>query len=138
MRFYAKIIADIVHDGTIIKAKIVVRKILLTTSRTPEGYPASYGLDSVNAITAIVPPPLHGQPSQEPWNPQKDLGTEMKFEEQEVKIQEYTATNGFRITVKPVITKIFRYNKINDFGEPVYNALIQAIINIEKIATTAA
>lgn len=127
----------LVHDGTLIKAKIVVRKILFTAEKTPEGYPASYSLDSMNAIAAIVPPSLRGQPSQESWNPQKDLGTEMKFEEQEVKVQEYMATNGFRITVKPVVTKIFRYNKYNNFGEPIYNVVIQAIINIEKIATTA-
>lgn len=127
----------LVHDGTAIKAKIVVRKIFFNPQKTPEGYPAGMTLDTMNAVAAIVPPSLRGKPSFEPYNPQTDKGTEMKFEEQEIKIQEYMTTNGFRIEIKPVLTKIFRYNKMNVYGEPLYNIILQTISNIYKIETTA-
>jgi hypothetical protein len=96
----------LVHDGSILKAKIVVRKILFTSQRTPEGYPASVNFDAINVVTAIVPPGNRREPSVEPFNPTKDKGQEKKFEEQEIKSQEYMTTNGFRITIKPVLTKM--------------------------------
>ena len=127
----------LVHDGTIIKAKIVVRKIFFTPQKTPEGYPAGFFFDSINAVAAIVPPALRSKPSLEPFNPQTDKGQEISFEEQDIKTQEYMTTNGFRITIKPTVTKVFRYAKINAYGEPVYNVIIQSISNIHKIESTA-
>lgn len=44
--------------------------------------------------------------------------------------------DGFGITVKPVVTKIFRYNKYNVYSEPIYNVNVQAITNIDKIEST--
>ncbi len=48
----------------------------------------------------------------------------------------YMTTEGFRVLVKPVVTKVFRYNKYNSYGEPIYSAVIQAITNIEKLGAT--
>lgn len=126
----------LVSDGTIIKAKVVVRKIFFNPQKTPEGYPAGVGVDTMNAIAAIVPAAQRRKPSTEQFNPQVDKGTEIKFEEQEVKTQEYMTTNGFRITIRPVVTKIFKYQKVNNYGEPIYNLVIQSITNIEKIEST--
>lgn len=127
----------VVHDGTIIKAKIVIRKIFFMPQLTPEGYPAGFFFDSVNAVAAIVPPSLRSNPSSELFNPQVEKGQEMPFEEQDIKKQEYMTTNGFRITLKPTVTKVFRYSKNNAYGEPVYNVILQSISNIHKIETTA-
>jgi hypothetical protein len=126
----------LIHDGTIIKAKVVVRKIFFNSQKTPEGYPAGVGIDSINAVAAMIPTALRGPPSTEQLNPQVDKGQELKFEEQDVKTQEYMTTNGFKITVKPILTKVFRYQKYNNYGEPIYNVVIQAITNIEKIEST--
>ena len=46
-------------------------------------------------------------------------------------------TNGFKISVRPVLTKVFKYDKYNHLGEPLYNVTLQAITNIDKIETTA-
>jgi len=54
----------------------------------------------------------------------------------EEKWQEYTTTDGFRLLVKPVLVKVFRYDKYNSLGEPIYSAVIQSITNIEKVAAT--
>ncbi len=127
----------LLQDGTIIKAKAVVRKILRFGEITPQGYPAQLGLDSVNVATAIVPPHLKSAPSKEPWNPTRDVGEEMKFDALEEKWQEYVTNDGYKILVKPVVTKVIKYKKFNDFGEPIYSTVIQAITNIERFTSTA-
>ena len=126
----------LVHDGTCIKAKIVVKKIFFNPQKTPEGYPAGIAVDTSNAISALVPQSLKRTPSTEQMNPQKDKGEEVKFEEQKIEIQEYMTPDGFKITVKPIVTKIFKYDKYNSYGEPTYSLALQAITNIEKIEST--
>jgi hypothetical protein len=127
----------LVQDGTILKVKIVVKKILRTAEITPQGYPAGMGFDSANAVAAIVPPNLKRRPSKEPWNPNRDVGKEMKFEPQQEEWQSYMTTEGFKVLVKPVVTKVVRYDKFNQYSEPVYAASVQAITNIEKLSSTA-
>ncbi len=125
------------QDGTTLKAKVVVRKILRFGEITPQGYPSAIGLDSMNIITAIVPPSLKSTPTNEPWDATRDVGEEIRFEVLEEKPQQYVTTDGYKITVKPVVTKVFKYNKFNGFGEPIYNATIQSITNIERFTSTA-
>lgn len=127
----------LLNDRTILKAKIVLKKIFFTSLKTPEGYPLNTAFDSLNVVTALVHQSLRKQPSAEPYNPQQDKGTEIKFEEQQSKEQEYMTTNGFRLYIRPVLTKVFRYDKYNMFGEPLYNASLQAITRIDKIESTA-
>lgn len=127
----------LLHDGSTLKAKIVLKKIFFAPIKTPEGYPVTSGFDTVNVVVALVPQNLKRAPSNEPYNPQTDRGVEIKFEDQEVKKQEYMTTNGFRVSLKPVLTKVFRYDKYTPLGEPTYNVVLQAISNIDKIETTA-
>ena len=120
-------------DGTLLKAKVVVRKILAHPQKTPQGYPLSIGLDSVNAISAIVRASELRDPSNEPVNPQKDIGDEIGFEEiGDTPLQRYMTDDGYTVTVKPIVTKVLKFKKWNIFGEPVYQAIIQAITNVEK------
>lgn len=127
----------IIKDGTTLKVKIVVRKILRAGDITPQGYPQAIGLDSINAIAAIVPPAARGPPSNELFDITREVGEEVKFEPIEEKTQEYVTPDGYKITVRPVVTKVIKYKKFNVLGEPVYNATIQAITNMERFATTA-
>jgi hypothetical protein len=127
----------IIPDSTVIKAKVVVKKILFTIQRTPEGYPSGIEIDAMNAVTSVVPSSMKRSPSAEPWNPRQDKGEEMKFEEQKVITQEYHTTNGFKVTIRPVLAKVFRYGKYNVYGEPIYTASLQSILNIDKISDPA-
>ncbi|MEM3489744.1 MAG: hypothetical protein QXO75_08865 [Nitrososphaerota archaeon] len=127
----------LLQDGTILKVKIVVKKIFRSAEITPEGFPVGLSFDSVNAVTAIVPPAMKGQPSKEPWDPRRDVGKEIKFEPQEEKWQEYVTNDGFKIMVKPVVVKVLKYDKRNIYGEPIYAATVQAITNVEKFTSTA-
>jgi len=93
----------------------------------------------MNAVSAIVPDHMKRAPSTEPWDPRKDIGEEMKFEALEENWQEYHTTDGFKILVKPVLMKVWRYStKYNSFGEPVYQVNVQSLINVEKLPSPAA
>ncbi len=127
----------LLSDGTILKVKIVVKKVFRTADLTPQGYPNSVSIDSFNAVVAMVQQSQKRKPSKERWDPTRDKGEEIKFEPQEEKWQEYMTADGFRILVKPVMTKVIKYSKYNDFSEPVYSATIQAITNMEKLSSTA-
>lgn len=127
----------LVQDGTTLKVKIVVKKIFRTAQMTAQGYPANVGVDSINVVAAIVPPSLKKKPSKERWDPTKDIGKELKFTPQQEEWQTYMTTEGFKVLIKPVLTKVIRFDKYNDFGEPIYTANVQAITNIERISSTA-
>ena len=75
-------------------------------------------------------------PSTQPIDTQNDIPEELRFEELEIKDQEYITPDGFKIIIKPVLQKIFKYNTFNGTGEPVYQATIHSIPNIEKIRNT--
>lgn len=124
----------LVNDGTILKVRVVVRKILRSVEVSPLGYP-NFGIESMNAVTAIVSDTLRRPPSREPLNPKVDQAEEIEFIPQEEKWQEYHTIDGFKVFVKPVVTKVFRYNKYNAFGEPIYNVNVQAIVNAGKIGS---
>lgn len=125
----------LIDDGTMLRAKLAVRKIFFHPQKTPEGYPAAIAVDTTNIISATVPQSSK-RSSPEPWNPQLDRGEQVEFNEQKIEIQEYMTLDGFRITVKPILTKVLKYSKFNEFGEPIYGLTMQAITNIEKIKST--
>jgi len=124
-------------DGTLLKVKVVVKKIFRSPQTTPQGYPTGVGIDSENAVAAIVPDRLKREPSKERMDYTKDVGEEVKFAAEEERWQSYIVRDGFKILVKPIVTKVIRYQKYNDYGEPIYSANIQSIINIEKAAKSA-
>jgi hypothetical protein len=125
-----------VGDGTLIRVRIVVRKITRSIELGPQGYP-DFQLESMNAVSGIVPDHLKRAPSTEPWDPKRDLGEEMKFEPLEERWQEYHTTDGFKVLVKPVVMKVWRYLKYNPFGEPIYNLNIQSLVNVERLPSPA-
>jgi hypothetical protein len=127
----------VLNDETVIKAKIVVRKIFVSPINTPEGYPIQTAFDATNVVVAKVPASLRRTPSNEPLNLQIDKGEEIPHLKDDPREQEYITDNHFRITVRPVLTKVFRYRKYDLFGDPVYNVSLQQITNIEKIESTA-
>ena len=123
-------------DRTLLKAKVVVKKILAHPEKTPQGYPLSIGLDTVNVVSAIVDQSQKRKPTLEPINLQTDKAEEIDFNEfGETKLQRYMTTDGYTVTVRPVVTKVLKFEKYNSYGEPIYQAIIQAITNVEKNKT---
>lgn len=127
----------LLKDGTLLKAKILIRKIFVSPVNTPEGYPTQTTFAGENIVVAIVPQSLKRPPSQEQFNMQTDVGEEVGFHEQKISNQEYLTDTGFRLLIRPVLTKVFKYQKYNVFGEPIYNVSMQQITNVEKTQSTA-
>lgn len=124
------------NDGTRMKAKIVLKKVFFSPLKTQEGYPHQTAFDSQNVVVAMVPQELKRPPSQS-FDANRDPRSEMKFEEQEIKWQEYMTSTGFKIRIKPVVVKVFKYtDKYNEYGEPIYYVSMQSITSIDKIETT--
>lgn len=125
----------LVEDGTTLRVKIVVRKLFKTPMLSPQGYPLQMGLDSMNVVSAQVPDRLKRSPSSGVVDVSKEAGKEMKFEQMgEQREQEYMTSDGLRVMLRPVVTKVIRYDKYNNYGEPIYNVIVQAITNMEKVA----
>ncbi len=127
----------ILEDETVIKAKIVLKKIFMSPVSTPEGYPTETAFDAENIVVAVVPQHAKRPPSAEPINPSVDRGEEIPFVSKKQQIQEYLTDNGFRVSIQPVLSKVFRYPKFNAYGEPVYNVILQQITSLDKTQSTA-
>lgn len=123
-------------DKTIIRAKIVVKKIMLSITKTPEGYPLQTNFDAVNIVSAKVPETLRKEPSKEPIDFKLDKGEEKSIISEDIKEQEYHTEDGLKIRIKPIVTKAFRYEKYDTFGYPIYNVMVQPITTIDKIQST--
>jgi len=119
-------------DGTELRIKIVVRKIIEIIQPSPTGYP-DFGFESMNIVSAIVPDKLKREPSKKQWDPKVDKGEEIGFKELITSEQEYLTTDGFVIKVKPVLTKVWKYDSFNMFGEPIYHVNIQQIVTPTKL-----
>jgi hypothetical protein len=127
----------LLSDGTTLRVKIVVRKLFKTPATSPQGYPLNVGVDSINVVAAQVPDRLRRRPSADTIDTSRDVGTEMKFELMgEQRDQEYLTADGLRVLMKPVLTKVFKYDKYNGYGEPIYNVVVQAITNMEKVSSS--
>jgi hypothetical protein len=117
-------------DDTLLKVRLPVRKIFETI--VPQGYPV-FSVDTITVITTIALDSSKREPSKQPWNPKVDVPEDIGFTILEEAWQEYRTFDNFKVLVKPVLVKVYKYNRYNIYGEPIYNASIQAIINGEKI-----
>lgn len=90
----------LLEDGTLVKVRIVVFKILRTSETDPMGYP-QFSIASNNVVSVLVPPHMKKEPSKERWDPKKEMGKEMKFEPIQETWQEYHTTEGFKVLIKP-------------------------------------
>ena len=116
---------------TIMKVRVAVIDIYRSIQTSNTGYPELQYI-SQNLVSAIVPEKLRGIPSLNQLIYKmiylKNYGLEL-----EIKDQEYITPDGFKIIIKPVLQKIFKYNKFNGTGEPVYQATMHSIPIFEKI-----
>lgn len=108
------------EDGTLLKVKMCVLKIGESASRGPGGYP-KFAFHINNVVTTLVPDRLKSTPSLHAVDLNTDQAEEIGFTVEENAWQEYELVDGFLVRIKPVVTKIFKYDAHNGFGEPVYN-----------------
>lgn len=106
------------EDGTLLKIKLCVHKILESEDRGTGGYPA-FVLLTTNIFTALVPERLRARPHGPVG---VDNPVEISFKVEEETWQEYKTLDGFLVRARPVVTKIFKHDQHNSFHEPVYSA----------------
>ena len=120
-------------DGTLLKIKMCVLKILESAARGTGGYP-EFGLCTSNVLSALVPESLKAQPTAPPGV--EDRVEEIGFSVQNETWQEYKTDDGFLVRVKPIVTKVFKHNKYNVLKEPVYSVPnIQMIQDVLRAAS---
>src|SRR2546428_509501 len=88
----------LLNDRTLLRIKVVVRKIVRSIVTSPTGYP-DFAIDNVYAVSTIVPDGLKRPPSTDVINIQSDVPEEIPFVTQEEQWQEYHTEDGFKIFV---------------------------------------
>ena len=120
----------LIDDGTELRVRVVVRKII-EAGMGDFGYP-NFAVEAMNAISALCPDKLK-RPQSTSFNAKTDPKVEIGFRIHEEKWQEYQTTSGYKVLVKPVVVKVFKYDKYNTLGEPIYYASVQSVTNAEKL-----
>lgn len=73
------------------------------------------------------------------FDPSVDRPVEIEFSTTEEVWQEYRTEDGYRVLLRPVVAKVLKYEKYNEFGEPIYSVgRIQHILDIKHVKTNAA
>lgn len=120
-------------DRTLLKVKIPATKMIESDRIDATGYP-SIAVNTTSIVCAIVPEHLKKEPSSTGINPSVDRPIGVDFSMTEEVWQEYHTKDGYKILVRPVVTKVLKYEKYNAFGEPIYSVgNIQQIIDIKHI-----
>lgn len=123
----------LLDDRTLLKVKIPATKMIESDMIDATGYP-SIAVNTTSIVCAIVPEHLKKEPSSTGINPSVDRPVEVNFSMSEEVWQEYHTKDGYKILVRPVVTKVLKYDKYNTFGEPIYSVgNIQQIIDIKHI-----
>lgn len=123
-------------DGSNLKMKYILKKV---RRRIPEQGKPSYGLKSQNLIEAYnVPKSLRGPPAKVPLPPsglksakKQEVGFTTLIEEW----AEYLVEDGTRIRAKCSLIEVFRTEKTNPEGEPIYLANHSITLNIKPSKT---
>lgn len=123
----------LLEDRTLLKVKISATKMIESDRIDATGYP-SIAVNTTSIVCAIVPEHLKKEPSGTGIDPSVDRPVEVDFSMTEEVWQEYHTKDGYKILVRPVVTKVLKYEKYNAFGEPIYSVgNIQQIIDIKHI-----
>lgn len=128
----------LLEDRTLLKVKIPVVKMVESDAVDATGYPF-IAVSTLNIVCAIVPDHLKKQSTVTRIDPSVDRPVEIDFSTAEEVWQEYHTRDGFRVLIRPVVTKVHKYEKYNEFGEPIYSVgNVQQIIDIKRMKPNAA
>lgn len=125
----------LLEDRTLLKVKIPAIKMIKSDAADATGYP-NIGVSVTSITCAIVPEDMKKNPSLG-FDPTVDRPVEIEFSTMEEVWQEYRTEDGYRVLLRPVVTKILKYEKYNQFREPVYGVgNIQQILDIKRVKTS--
>lgn len=124
----------LLEDRTVLKVKIPATKMIEGKTVNAAGYP-TIAVNTTNIVCAIVPDHLKKKPTSTDVDLFVDRPAELDFSVTDEVWQEYHTMSGYKILIRPVVTKVLKYEKYNAFGEPIYSVgNIQQILDIKRIA----
>lgn len=127
----------LLEDRTLLKVKIPAIKMIESDTVDHTGYPV-IGVNTTNIVCAIVPEHMKKKPTDTGVGHSLDNPAEIDFSMTEEVWQEYHTKDGYRVLIKPVVTKVHKYNNYNEFGEPIYSVgNIQKILDIKQMKPNA-
>jgi hypothetical protein len=117
------------HDGTILKVRFVLLKVIRTTAFNPDGEPM-YAFATKNFLAPRAPKKLMGPPTNPPPTEEQMSSSSMAdvdFRAREESWNEYIVEDGTRIRVKLIVTKVERSNFFDQMGYPFYRVASQQV-----------
>jgi hypothetical protein len=118
------------EDGTIIKFKIVLLKIIPTVGDNDHG--KGYAFNTANLVTVLATKELRGVPSAS-----ASPGAALKIEKKDIQFKvlteewnEYKLEDGKELKLKPTIVQIDRAAHYDQYGEPSYFVRSQPLIKL--------
>lgn len=108
-----------VEDGTILRVLDIPTKVLRLTECDAKGYP-QYVFQGRYTVSALVPVKLRGKPSKEPFDQKKDATEQLDFISIIEPWNTFELADGTRLRTRLIIYDVFRSEKKNYLGEPIY------------------
>lgn len=119
------------RDGSLLRIRKPVVKILRT--KVPDQFGRyNYVTPTMNLYDVIVPPNMKNAPSPDQQIGANDVLNEIEFDTINEDWSEYLLKNGTKIKIKPVLVKVTKTSKFNNFGDPIYLVDSQVIVRAEE------
>lgn len=119
------------HDGNLLRIRKPVIKIL--KSKIPDQFGRfAYFTPNMNIYDVVVPPNMKNMPTPDQQITANDIANEVEFDIVKEDWAEYLLKTGTKIKVKPVLVKVTKTSKFNNFGDPIYLVDSQVIVRQEE------
>jgi len=123
-------------DGTLLKARLVVTKVVRTDQHDPTTGEPVYAFSKAMAMSTISGKDLKGPPSSPP-TPQemessKGEAVDFKSADRGEKWNVYSLSDGSELRVKLEITKISRSKLFDETGDPIYFIFSDSIVRVRS------
>ena len=119
-------------DGSILKVRFVLRKVIRTKAFNPDGEPG-YAFGSRNFLAPRTPKKLMGPPTIPPPTEEQVRASdkvEVDFRVKTENWNEYVVEDGAKARIKLVVTKVERTNFFDQMGYPVYGASSNIVTSV--------
>lgn len=119
-------------DGSILKVRFVLRKVIRTKAFNPDGEPL-YAFGSQNFLAPKSPKKLMGPPTSPPPTEEQihtSEKVEVDFRTKTENWNEYVVEDGAKARIKLVVTKVERTNFFDQMGYPVYGVSSNIVTSV--------
>ncbi len=123
-------------DGTILKVRLVVTKVVRTYQHDPTTGEPLYVFSRATALSTVSGKELRGPPSSmpSPQEMQASITEVVDFEsaDKAEKWNIYSLSDGSELKVKLEVTKISKTSLFDDMGDPVYFVVSENIVRVRS------